>query len=612
MKNFRLTTWIDVGIGVFTYYFAFVLKFATFSLGKEFNVFIQSLPLVIVIKLVIFNFFEVHKGIAKYASIEDLLTIIKASVFSTGGIICAITFATFIKGYPRSVPIIDLCLTILLIGGVKMIPRLYLETQRSSSSYKKRILIMGAGDAGIMILREIKNNPGLGYQIIGFIDDDKSKQNRTIQGYDVIGTRHDIQRLVKRYKVEEMIIAIPSAPGSEIRDIVIECKKAKIKFRTIPGLSEIISDTVSVNQIKDVDVEDLLRRLPVRLDASVISYHISGKRILVTGAAGSIGSELCRQIAKFNPAELGLVDIAETPLFNIERSLRKNFPEVVITPFLVDIKDSHQIERLMTYSPNIIYHAAAYKHVPMLEKNWSAAIRNNILGTKNIADMSKKFGIEEFVMVSTDKAVNPESIMGLSKRINEIYIQTLSKNSVTKFVSVRFGNVLGSQGSCIPIFKNQLQSGEPITITHPEVKRYFMTIPEAAQLILQAGTMGKGGEIFILKMGEPIKIVDLVNDLITLSGLNKEEVKISFTGLRPGEKLEEELIGKGESAELTADEKILVVGSKYGFSNEQLNKEIVILSQHLISNDMKAAICQCRHIINSYLPEAHGIKEHSV
>lgn len=600
MKNFRSTTWVDVGIGVITYYLAFVLKFSTFTLGKEFSMFLQSLPIIILIKLVAFNFFEVHKGIAKYASIEDLITIVKAGSVSTVGIYVAIMFATFIKGYPRSVPIIDLCLTILFIGGIKLIPRVYEEFIKPSASYTKRAMIMGAGNAGIMILRELKNNPGLGYKIIGFIDDDKSKHGRTIQGYSVLGNSHDIQRLVRKYRLEEIIIAIPSASGNEIREIVMECKRAKVNFKTIPALSDIISDTVSIYQIKEVDVEDLLRRLPIRLDSTLISYHISGKSVVVTGAAGSIGSELCRQIGKYNPSELILVDMAETPLFHVERTLRKNFPSLSLKQMLIDIKDKDQIEELMLLKPQIIYHAAAYKHVPLLERNWGSAIRNNIFGTKNIADVAKNNGIEEFVMVSTDKAVNPESIMGLSKRVNEIYIQTLSQGSQTKFVSVRFGNVLGSQGSCIPIFKNQLQSGEPITITHPEVKRYFMTIPEAAQLILQAGAMGKGGEIFILKMGEPIKIVDLVNDLITLSGLNKEDVRFSFTGLRPGEKLEEELIGKGEMVEMTADEKILVVASKNNFSYEQLNKEFVKLEQFLKSNDMRAGIGQCRSIINSH------------
>lgn len=600
MKNFRLITWLDVGIGILTYYLAFVLKFSTFALGKEFYLFLQSLPLIIVIKLVVFNFFEVHKGIAKYASVEDLLAIVKASAVSTGCIYVAIMFAPFIKGYPRSVPLIDFCLTVLFIGGLKLIPRLYEESIKSSSYSSRRALIMGAGDVGTMILREIKNNPSLGYKIIGLIDDDKEKQGRTIQGFSVIGTRHDIQRLVRKYKIEEIIIAIPSAAGAEIRDIVMECKKARVKFKTVPELSDIIGDTVSAHQLKDVDVEDLLRRLPIKLDPTLISYHISGKSVVVTGAAGSIGSELCRQIGKYNPSELILVDMAETPLFHIERSLRKSFPNLNFKPMLIDVKDLNQVEELMMLGPQIIYHAAAYKHVPLLEKNWSSAIRNNIFGTKNIADIAKSKGIEEFVMVSTDKAVNPESIMGLSKRVNEIYIQTLSKQSDTKFVSVRFGNVLGSQGSCVPIFKNQLQTGEPITITHPEVKRYFMTIPEAAQLILQAGAMGKGGEIFILKMGEPIKIVELVNDLITLSGLNKEDVRFSFTGLRPGEKLEEELIGKGEMAELTADEKILVINSNNDFSHDKITQEFKKLGQHLNSNDMRKTIEQCRSIINSY------------
>jgi FlaA1/EpsC-like NDP-sugar epimerase len=598
-KGLNWMTLIDTGIGVLAYYLAFVLRFSTFSLGKELPSFLYTLPVIILVKFVVFSFFEVNRGISKYISIEDLITIFKATSFSTIGI-TIVMFTIFISGYPRSIPMIDWCLTFVMIGGFKIIPRVYNEFLKTSSTALKRILIVGAGDAGTMILREIKNSSALPYKVIGFIDDDKSKQGRTIQGVPVIGTRYDIQHLVRRYKIGEVIIAIPSAPGNELRNIVMECKKVKVIFKTVPSLSEVITDTVSLSQLKEVDVEDLLRRLPIKLDTSLVSYHISGKKIMVTGAAGSIGSELCRQIAKFNPEELLLVDMAETPLFNIERSLRKNFPGLNITPLLVDIKDKYQVEQVIKLKPDIIYHAAAYKHVPLLERNWSAAIKNNIFGTKNLADTAKEYEIDEFVMVSTDKAVNPINTMGLSKRLDEIYVQSLSKNSKTKFVSVRFGNVLGSQGSCIPIFKNQLMAGEPITITHPDMRRYFMTIPEASQLIIQAGTMGKGGEIFILRMGEPVKIVDLVNDLITLSGLNKEDIKFSFVGLRPGEKLDEELIGKGETVKLTPDEKILVLETKNNLSPEEINEGLRILKQYLDYGDMKNTIAQVKYMISTY------------
>jgi len=597
-KGLNWMTLVDTGIGVIAYYLAFVLRFSTFLLGNQFSLFLQTLLIVVLIKFVIFNFFEVNRGISKYISIEDLITIFKATSFSTIGI--TIVVFTVFAGYPRSIPMIDWCLTFVMIGGFKIIPRVYSEFIKSSSPSLKRILIVGAGDAGTMILREIKNNPALPYKVIGFIDDDRAKQGRTIQGVPVIGTRYDIQHFVRRYKIGEVIIAIPSAPGNELRNIVMECKKVKVIFKTVPSLSEVITDTVSLSQLKEVDVEDLLRRLPIKLDTSLVSYHISGKKIMVTGAAGSIGSELCRQIAKFNPEELILVDMAETPLFHIERSLRKNFPGLNITPFLIDIKDKYQVEQAIKLKPDIIYHAAAYKHVPLLERNWSAAIKNNIFGTKNLADIAKEYEIDEFVMVSTDKAVNPINTMGLSKRLDEIYVQSLSKNSKTKFVSVRFGNVLGSQGSCIPIFKNQLMAGEPITITHPDMRRYFMTIPEASQLIIQAGTMGKGGEIFILRMGEPVKIVDLVNDLITLSGLNKEDIKFSFVGLRPGEKLDEELIGKGEKVKMTPDEKILVLETKNNLSPEEINEGLRILKQYLDYGDMKNTLAQVKHMISTY------------
>lgn len=597
-KGLNWMTLVDTGIGVVAYYLAFVLRFSTFSLGHQFTLFLQTLLIVVLIKFVIFSFFEVNRGISKYISIEDLVSIFKATSFST--IAITIVMFTVFPGYPRSIPMIDWCLTIVMVGGFKIIPRVYSEFVKVSSPSLKRILIVGAGDAGTMILREIKNNSALPYKVIGFIDDEKAKQGRTIQGVPVIGTRYDIQHFVRRYKIGEVIIAIPSAPGNELRNIVMECKKAKVTFKTVPSLSEVITDTVSLSQLKEVDVEDLLRRLPIKLDTSLVSLHISGKKIMVTGAAGSIGSELCRQIGKFNPEELILVDMAETPLFHIERSLRKNFPGLTITPFLIDIKDKYQVEQVIQLKPDIIYHAAAYKHVPLLERNWSAAIKNNIFGTKNLADIAKEYEIEEFVMVSTDKAVNPINTMGLSKRLDEIYVQSLAKNSKTKFVSVRFGNVLGSQGSCIPIFKNQLMAGEPITITHPDMRRYFMTIPEASQLIIQAGTMGKGGEIFILRMGEPVKIVDLVNDLITLSGLNKEDIKFSFVGLRPGEKLDEELIGRGEKVKMTPDEKILVLETKNNLSPEEISEGLRILKQYLDYGDMKNTIAQVKHMISIY------------
>ncbi|MDI6839980.1 MAG: nucleoside-diphosphate sugar epimerase/dehydratase [bacterium] len=593
----------DVGIGGFAYYIAFVLRFSSFTFPADFPIFLKTLPIAILIKFVIFNYFELHKGIWEYASIQDLIDILKAATLTTLSIIFVIFALSRGVGYPRSVPIIDWFLTVIFVGGSRFIIRIRKEALKPSITRSKRVLIVGAGDAGTMILKEMKNNPSIGYNPIGFVDDDPLKQGRAIHGVPIIGKQDNIPNLVSRYKVQEIIIAIPSASGDEMRKIVEKCKLSGVNFKTLPALGDIINGTVSISQIKDVDVTDLLRRKPIELDTKFISLHLSGKRIMVTGAGGSIGAELCHQIAKFNPNKLILVDIAESPLFLVELSLRRKFTNLDIVSFLADIKDTARIEEIIkTTGPQIIYHAAAYKHVPVLEKNINVieGVKNNILGTKRLADLALKYTIEEFVMVSTDKAVNPKNIMGISKRINELYIQSLSNESGTKFVSVRFGNVLDSTGSCIPIFRQQIKENESITITHPDAKRYFMTLPEAGQLIIQAGAMGNGGEIFILKMGDPIPIIDLAQDLIALSGLPKDKAKFSFIGLRPGEKIEEELIGKGEKVQLTHDENILVVSSDNHISHSELLKELNELEQYVTTQNTELVIKKCKSIIDNY------------
>ncbi|MCK4353028.1 polysaccharide biosynthesis protein [candidate division WOR-3 bacterium] len=591
----------DVGIAGLVYYLSFALRFSSFTFPHDFLIFLKTLPIVLLIKFFAFTYFKVYKGIWRYASIKDLLDILKAATISTSIIIFVIFTLSRGEGYPRSVPIIDWFLTVIFIGGLRFSIRIRKERAQPPAPGSKRTLIIGAGDAGIMILKEMKTNPQIGYNPIGFIDDDTTKQGRTIQGIHVLGRQTDIPRLVRQQRIAEIIIAIPSASGDEMREIVKQCEVSGVKFKTLPVLGDVINGTVSISQIKDVDVSDLLRREPIELDTEFISRHLSGKRIMVTGAGGSIGSELCRQIAKFNPQELILLDMAETPLFFIELFFRQKFPNLKITSFLSDVKDSLRLEEIIkSTSPQIIYHAAAYKHVPVLEKNILEGIKNNIFGTKTLADLASQYGVEEFVMVSTDKAVNPKSFMGISKRINEIYIQSLSEESGTKFVSVRFGNVLDSSGSCVPIFKHQIKAWEPITITHRDAKRYFMTLPEAGQLIIQAGAMGQGGEIFILKMGEPINVLNLAQDLVTLSGIPKENVKFSFTGLRPGEKLEEELIGKGEKVQVTSDEKILIVKSSNHIPLSKLNKDFIELKQYVASQDTSLILKKCKSIVSNY------------
>jgi FlaA1/EpsC-like NDP-sugar epimerase len=424
----------------------------------------------------------------------------------------------------------------------------------------KRFLIVGAGDAGEELLRAIHRKPVAEYEVIGFIDDDSRKQGTLIHGLPVFGTVEELPKICEERNIDEIAIAMPSASHQERRRVVQVCSGTKIRFRTVPSITDIASGKLSVSQIRNVDINDLLGREAVELDLDLIEAFLKNKTILVTGAGGSIGSEMCRQVCNFSPKLLLLIEQAENPLFYMERELRKQYPAIGIKPIVCNITDKIRVEGIFeTYKPEVIIHAAAHKHVPLMELNPGEAIKNNIVGTQVVADAANNYDATNFVMISTDKAVNPTSIMGSSKRIAEMYIQDLSRTSKTHFVTVRFGNVLGSDGSVIPIFKKQIAEGGPVTVTHPKMKRYFMTIPEASQLVLQAATMGKGGEIFVLDMGEPVKIVDLAMEVITLSGFKPgEDIEITFTNLRPGEKLFEELSIEGEDMQRTRHSKISI------------------------------------------------------
>lgn len=437
----------------------------------------------------------------------------------------------------------------------------YLPLKASGSG--KKTLIVGAGEAGSMLLKEMRKQHGSEYNIIGFVDDDRQKQGMMLHRVPVIGTIDHLKGLVRKHKIEEIVVAIPSAHGKMLRRIVGACEKAKVAVKTIPGITDIITGKIAISQIKDVDIEDLLGREAVVLDEQSISSYLTGKKILISGAAGSIGSEICRQVARFNPAKIILLDAAETPLFYTEKELSEKYPELRIIPLVADIRNSARIEMVFDqFMPEVVFHAAAYKHVPMMEYNPVEAVTNNTLGTRKLADAAHRFGVKNFVMISTDKAVNPTNVMGASKRAAEIYVQALAQKSQTRYTTVRFGNVLGSNGSVIPIFKEQISKGGPVTVTDPDIMRYFMTIPEATQLVLQAGCIGKGGEIFVLDMGEPVRIVDLAKELIHLSGLIPyEDIDIVITGLRPGEKLFEELLIQGEGIKPTSHEKIKIAAA---------------------------------------------------
>lgn len=539
--------------------------------------YLPFLPLFITIKLVVFGLFKQYRGWWRYVGISDLLGILRASLVSTI-IIAALLFAIVphidilraklppIKNehgelIVDGVVMADMFSTILLLAGLRMAIRLYHEEFRTvQGSRLKRFLIVGAGNAGEALLREIDRMPIAQYEVIGFIDDARVKQGLDIHGIPVLGTVEQLPKICAERKIEEIAIAMPSASHQQLRRVIQVCQGTKIRFRTVPSLTDIASGRFRVSQIRDVDINDLLGREAVQLDEDSIEAFTKDKVILVTGAGGSIGSEMCRQLCRFKPKLLLLLEQAENPLFYIERELQRQFPGVRLEGIICDITDKLRVEHVFEkYRPEVVIHAAAHKHVPLMELNPGEAVKNNVVGTRVVADAADRFGTANFVMISTDKAVNPTSIMGSSKRVAEMYIQDLSRTSQTHFVTVRFGNVLGSEGSVVPIFKKQIAEGGPVTVTHPEMKRYFMTIPEASQLVLQAATMGKGGEIFVLDMGEPVKIVDLAKELITLSGFKPDEdIRIVFTSPRPGEKLFEELSIEGENMQRTRHPKIRI------------------------------------------------------
>ncbi len=522
----------------------------------------------LLVKLPVFGLFKQYRGWWRYVGISDLRGILLASLVST--LIIVVSWfavgrfdavrASLPPGMERpaeGVCIADIFATVFILGALRIVVRLHFEGTAEAGRLK-RFLIVGAGNAGESLLREIHRMSVAQYDVVGFIDDDPVKQGTQIHGMSVLGTVEQLPKICEERDIEEIAIAMPSASHSELMRVVRVCEGAKIRFSTVPSLTDIASGKLRVSQIREVDINDLLGRETVQLDLDLIEAFARDKIILVSGAGGSIGSEMCRQLCNFNPKLLLLVEQAENPLFCIERELRSQFSTVPIREIVCDVTDSARVDEIFgNYKPQVVIHAAAHKHVPLMECNAGEAIKNNVIGTQVVADAADNCGTANFVMISTDKAVNPTSIMGSSKRIAEMYVQDLSTTSKTHFVTVRFGNVLGSEGSVVPIFKKQIEQGGPVTVTHPDMKRYFMTIPEASQLILQAATMGKGGEIFVLDMGEPIKIVDLAKTLITLSGFRPgEEIEVVFTGLRAGEKLFEELSIEGEDMQRTRHPKI--------------------------------------------------------
>ncbi|TYP75659.1 polysaccharide biosynthesis protein [Paenibacillus methanolicus] len=511
-----------------------------------------------VISGVTMTYFRLYNRLWQYASIEEILAIAASVVWS-----CVVSHvlmaAIFRERIPLAISLRTMETMLLAIGAIRFGWRVFNKYRRSTSN-KRKAIIIGAGDCGVIIAKEIMNNPNAELQIVGFIDDDAMKMRTRVFGIPVLGDRNQIAAVVKSTNAEEIIIAMPSVGKDQVSEIIDLCKATSAKTKIIPGLSDLITGKVSVTSLRDVDVEDLLGREPVRPDLNGIAEYVEHKIVLVTGAGGSIGSELSRQIASFKPKKLLLLGHGENSIYSIEMELRFNYPSLQLETIIADIQDRSRIDEVFRlHNPRVVFHAAAHKHVPLMERNPAEAVKNNVFGTRNVADAADKYQVERFVLISSDKAVNPSSIMGATKRMAEMYIQTLDASSQTKFVAVRFGNVLGSRGSVIPRFREQIMNGGPVTVTHPDMVRYFMTIPEAVQLVIQAGAFAQGGEIFVLDMGAPVKILNLAEDVIRLSGYEPyREIDIAFTGMREGEKLFEELLLNEEEITKTRHNRIFI------------------------------------------------------
>ncbi len=566
----------------------------------------------LVVKPVIYSLFGLYRRLWAYASTRELIligyTVTIASGFVTVITIFFYSLGLIQPGLPRSILIIDWLLSIMAIGGFRLSLRLISENHVPGSKVlhtgaSKDVLIIGAGDAGALVVREMQKNPQLNFLPIGYLDDAVEKQKQQIYGVRVVGTLDDLGRVLNNRHVDEVIIAIPSAGGNLVRQVSDICRLKGVAFRTMPGIFELIGGNVSVNRLREVDITDLLRRQPVRLDIGLVGASLRDKRILVTGAGGSIGRELCRQIALWQPASLVILGHGENSIFETLLELMNEHPTLSIQPVISDIRDFPRIQNIFeTLNPQVVFHAAAHKHVPLMEANIEDAITNNIIGTKNVVEAAIASKVERLVMISTDKAIRPINVMGATKRLGEMIVLEAAQRSGIAFSIVRFGNVLGSRGSVVPLFKNQIAKGGPITITHPEMTRYFMTIPEAVHLVLQAAAMGNGGEVFLLNMGKPVRILDLAEDLIRLSGLEPgKDIEITYTGIRPGEKLSEDLWEEGVHYQPTAHPEVFRLADEENIIDSSLSVTIDQLQSLSQSGNIPAIL----DLLDSTIPSAN-------
>ena len=546
--------------------------------------------------------FSVHRGLWRYVGLHDLAKIFWASVISTAGLYGVFHLALGWTNYPRSVIILTGLLSLGLLSGIRLSVRWLREWLQIVGPTARRVLVVGAGNAGESLVRDLQTNPSYNYKPVAFVDDDPVKQKAKIHGVPVAGTIEEIKKAVERAEVQEIIVAIPSATPGLMQRILASSEACRVPIKTLPNVKQLLDASVSMRQVRPVSLEDLLQREPIRTDLQELHPLLEGKRVLVTGAGGSIGSELCRQIARYRPARLVLFERHENSLYELDLELRETFPQVATQAVVGDVTNASQVEAVFrACAPNLIFHAAAHKHVPMMECNQGEAIRNNVVGTRVVGEAALAAGVGHFVLISTDKAVNPTSVMGVTKRIAEFLAQDLNRRNTTRFTVVRFGNVLGSNGSVVPLFSEQIRRGGPVTVTHPEIKRFFMTIPEAVQLVLQASVLGRGGDVFVLDMGEQIRVVDLARNMIVLSGhVPDQDIKITFTGLRPGEKLYEELFDGGERVEPTAHAKIKRAVGRTTLEGESLARHVRELEALLDGSDREGLTRKLQEMVPNY------------
>ena len=599
----------DVALIIISVLGSFALRLDVSELPFYFPAALIMCGVALVIKIPVYFYFGLYRRLWVYASTSELrlitFAVTTASVL-TSGVMLLLNFLNMVKpGMPRSALGIDWLLSLVLIGGSRFALRILAEQSsvpRDAKREAKRVIIIGAGDAGALVVRELQKSSQLNLVPVGFLDDDPAKQRHQIYGVAVIGKVNALADVLDRQRVDEVILAIPSAPGRIVRMVNDVCRLKGISSRTMPGIYELIGGTVNVNRLREVDITDLLRREPVKIDDRLIGASFSGKRVLVTGAGGSIGREICRQVARWGPSELVLLGHGENSIFESLLELGGNFPSLSIHPVIADVRDAERIQEMFrVHRPQVVFHAAAHKHVPLMEANVEDAVTNNVIGTRNVVEAANRHGVERLVLISTDKAVRPVSIMGATKRLAEMIVLDAAHRNGRAYSVVRFGNVLGSRGSVVPLFKNQIARGGPVTVTHPEMHRYFMTIPEAVHLVLQAAAMGAGGEVFMLNMGQQVRILDLAEDLIRLSGLEPHrDIEITFTGIRPGEKLREDLWEDGVQFEPTPHSEIYRAADEEKVDGTQLASVIENLAHLAHQSETESLI----RLIDESIPSA--------